>query len=66
MEHPSPLSNLWIIIRTLGWVIALEGVTEYFSERHYESVFRLILTLVLGSDPARPRLPDSWEEWYNS
>lgn len=66
MERPSALSNLWIILRTLGWVIALEGVTEYFSERHYESVFRLLLSFVLGCDPATPRLPDNWEEWYYS
>lgn len=66
MERPSPLSNLWVIVRTLAWVLALEGVTEFISERHYESVFRLVLNLILRCDPAKPRLPDSWEEWYYS
>lgn len=66
MERPSPLSNLWIIIQTLGWIIALEGVTEFFTERQYESALRTVVALLLGHDPAAPRLPDDWEEWYYS
>lgn len=66
MERPSSLSNLWIILRTLAWVLALEGVAEYFSTMHYESLFRLVLSYIIGYDPAVPRLPDSWEEWYYS
>lgn len=64
MERPSALSNIWLIVQTVGWIMALEGVAEYFSERHYESLFRHLLVLALGCDPAKPRLPDNWEEWY--
>jgi hypothetical protein len=69
MERPSTLSNIWLLLQTIGWVMALEGVAEYLSERHYETAFRRILALVLGCDPARPKAPDTyegWAEWYNS
>ncbi|SPQ20342.1 7d9472be-761a-4431-b752-9b38df12824b [Thermothielavioides terrestris] len=51
--------TLW---NTIGWVIMLDGVLEYFSYRHYNTIFHQLLVVVLGHDPARPRLPDSWEE----
>jgi hypothetical protein len=63
MERPSTLSNVWLIVQTVGWVMALEGVAEYFSERHYETAFRRLLALFLGCDPARPKVPTSHEEW---
>jgi hypothetical protein len=66
MERPQTLPNLWLILKTIGWVIMLDGVLEYFSYRHYNTIFHQLLVVVLGHDPARPRLPDSWEEWYNS
>jgi hypothetical protein len=66
MERPSVLSNVWLIVQTLGWIMALEGVAEYLSERNYESLLRRLLALVLGCDPAKPKLPDNWEEWYYS
>jgi len=66
MERASTLSNLWVIVQTFGWIMALEGVAEFFSEHHYQSALRGILVLCFGRDPARPRLPDDWAEWYNS
>ncbi|KAK8006065.1 hypothetical protein PG991_012362 [Apiospora marii] len=45
----------YTIWNTVGWVMALEGVAEYFSERHYETVLRRLLAFALGGDPARPR-----------
>jgi hypothetical protein len=56
MERPSSLSDLELIVQTAGWILALEGVAQYFSERHYETVLRRIITLFLRCDPARPAL----------
>lgn len=66
MERPAPLANLWLIVQTVGWVFALEGVAEFFSDRHYHNVFRRILLLFLDRDPSKPAIPDNWEEWYYS
>jgi len=66
MERPQALANLWLIVRTLGWIMALEGVADFFSDRHYHTVVRRLLLLFVDRDPASPRVPDSWEEWYNS
>jgi hypothetical protein len=66
MERPQALANLWIIIQTVGWVMALDGVAEFFSDRHYHNLVRRLILLFLDRDPARPQTPDSWEEWYNS
>lgn len=67
MERPPQMfANLWVIMQTVGWVLALEGVAEFFSDRHYHNMFRRILLLFLDHDPAKPRVPDNWEEWYNS
>lgn len=66
MERPQALSNIWLIIQTIGWVVALEGVAEYFSDRHSHNLFRRLVSLILDRDPASPRPPDSWEDWYNS
>ena len=57
MERPSSLSNLGLIVQTVGWIHALEGVAQYFSERRYETVLRRIITLFLRCDPSRPALP---------
>jgi hypothetical protein len=66
MERPQALANLWLIVQTVGWVMALEGVADFFSDRHYHTLFRRIILLFLDRDPASPRVPDSWEEWYYS
>jgi hypothetical protein len=66
MERPQAFANLWLILRTVAWVMALEGVAEYFSDRHSHTLFRRLIYLFLDQDPATPRLPDNWEEWYNS
>jgi hypothetical protein len=66
MERAQALSNLWTIVQTVGWIMALDGVAEYFSERHSHALFRRIVALFLDRDPASPRLPDSWDEWYNT
>jgi len=66
MERATPLHNLWLIVQTLGWVLALDGVADFFSDRHSHALFRGLIYLFLDRDPARPRVPDSWEEWYNS
>ncbi|KAJ4306816.1 Rab geranylgeranyltransferase [Collariella sp. IMI 366227] len=63
MERPQTLPNLWLILRVAGWLLMLEGVAEYFSYWHYTDLFRGVLVLLVGRDPARPRMPDSWEEW---
>ena len=64
MERPSPLPNIWLIVQIFGCIIALEGITEFLTERQYESAVRTMVTLVLGHDPAKPSLPDDWEDWY--
>ena len=72
MERPQTFANIWLILQTVGFIIALDGVAEYFSDRHYQNLFRKFILLychfVLGleHDPAEPQLPESWEEWYNS
>lgn len=72
MERPQTFANLWIILQTIGFIIALDGVAEYFTERHYQSLFRNLIVLYIRAvrgvdhDPAEPKLPESWEEWYNS
>lgn len=66
MERSQTLANLWIILKTISWIVMLEGVLEYYSFRHYNSLFRQLLLLILDHDPAQPRPPDNWEEWYNS
>lgn len=72
MERPQTLANLWLILQTIAFVIALDGVAEYFSDRHYQSLARHLILLYyrsvrgLDHDPAEPKLPESWEEWYNS
>jgi hypothetical protein len=64
MERPQALSNLWILVQTVAWIMALDGVAEFISERHSHNLFRRLVALFLDRDPARPRAPDSWEEWY--
>jgi len=60
------LRNAWLIVKTLVWIVMLDGVLEYLSMRHYNRLLRQIVVLLLGRDPAQPRLPESWEEWYYS
>lgn len=72
MERPQTFANLWLILQTIGFIIALDGVAEFFSDRHYHTLFRRLILFCyqfvrgLEYDPAEPRLPESWEEWYNS
>lgn len=72
MERAQTFANLWLICRIVGFVIALESVAQFFSDRHYINVLRKVLVLYfqfargLQGDPARPEPPESWEEWYNS
>ena len=66
MERTQTLSHLWLIVQTVGWIIALEGVAEYISDRHLHSLFRHFVADGFNGDPQSPRPPDSWEEWYNS
>lgn len=66
MERPQTFANIWLILKTIGFVIALDGVADFFSDRHYHSLFRRLLHIYIDGDPAQPRLPESWEEWYNS
>jgi hypothetical protein len=74
MERPATFANLWLILQTIGFIIALDGMAEYFSDRHYHALIRRFVILYLQfmhgldgrGDPAQPRLPDSWEDWYNT
>jgi hypothetical protein len=71
MERPEALANTWLILQTVGFIIALDGVAEFFSSRHYHHLLRQCILLCyyfvgLERDPAQPSLPESWEEWYNS
>jgi hypothetical protein len=72
MERPETFANLWLILQTIGFILALDGVAEYFSDRHYQGLLRKSLLFYyhfvhgLNHDPAEPRPPESWEEWYNS
>lgn len=66
MERAATLSNIWTVVQTIAWIIALDGVTEYFTERQSHIQLRRLITEALGRDPAAPRPPPSWQEWYNS
>ena len=71
MERPQTFANIWLILQTIGFIIALDGVADYVSGRHYHHLFRRFILLYyqligLEGDPAQPSLPESWEEWYNS
>ncbi|KAK4667023.1 Rab geranylgeranyltransferase [Podospora pseudopauciseta] len=65
-EYYTAYANFWLILKTVGWVLMLEGVLEFFSVRHYNNVFRRVIVLLFDKDPAQPSLPEDWEEWYNS
>jgi hypothetical protein len=58
--------DVWQLVQTLGFVLALEGALDFVSDRHLTSCFRQLITAILDRDPAIPRLPDNWEEWYNN
>lgn len=66
MERPQTFANIWLILQTVGFIIALDGVAEYFSDRHYHNLFRRFLLLFVSRDPNEPKLPDDWGEWFNS
>jgi hypothetical protein len=66
MERPQALPNLWLIVRTVAWVMALEGVAEFLSDYHWHTLLRWLVDLAVERDPSKPRLPDNWAEWYNS
>lgn len=66
MEHSPSVRNFWLCVQTIGWVVSLEGVVEFLTDRHSITLFRRAVAGILGRDPAVPRLPDSWEEWYNA
>jgi hypothetical protein len=72
MERPQTFANTWLLLQTVGFILALEGVAEYFSDRHYHGLFRRLILICVqyfsghDHDPTQPRLPESWEEWYNS
>jgi hypothetical protein len=66
MERSQAMSNLWVLIQIIGWVIVLEGVAEFFGDRHSHALFRHFIATILPRDPASPRTPDNWEDWYNS
>jgi hypothetical protein len=72
MERPATFANTWLILKTIAFIVALEGVTEYFADGHYLRLARRYFLLLLeiagyhAPDPANPPLPKSWEEWYNS
>lgn len=72
MERPATFANLWLILKTVGFILALEGISDYYTNRHaYNSFRKLVLAYYwyvhgLEHDPSQPRLPENWEEWYNS
>jgi hypothetical protein len=66
MERAQTLANLWIVVQTIVWIVGLDGVADFFSDRYYHNLARRIFVLFVDRDPARPRAPDSWEEWYYS
>lgn len=63
MERPSPLHNLLLATRLMGFIIILEGVLEFITDRHSITLFRNLIASLLERDPAVPRAPESWEEW---
>lgn len=73
MERSQTVTNALLFLEIVGFTIALEGVVQYFSDRYYfENLYRKLLLLYLhlvhglDRDPARPDIPESWEDWYNS
>lgn len=66
MERAPTLHNLWLVVQTVAWVVALEGIADFYSARHAHTLFRRVVAILVDRDPFSPRLPDNWEEWYNS
>jgi len=66
MERPQAVPNIWYILKIVGWALALEGIAEFYSSAHWHTLLRRLIYLFLDRDPAKPTLPDNWEEWYNS
>lgn len=77
MEHPAaPLARRLITILKLLQVLiglfAIEIFTQFLADRHlYRSIRNLALLFLnyayaLDHDPAIPRRPRDWAEWYDS
>lgn len=65
MERPPAVPNVVYALRIAAWVLALEGVAEFFANTHWHFLLRRLVGAVTG-DAGRPRLPEDWWEWYNS
>ena len=65
MERPPSVPNVVYALRILAWVLALEGVAEFFGTVHWHFLLRRLLRAVTG-DVGRVRAPEDWAEWYNS
>lgn len=68
MERAQTLATLLILVQTIVWMAGLDGVADFFADRHYHTLIRRrLLLLFVDRDPARSRVPDdSWEEGYFS
>lgn len=66
MERPTPLTNFVLLVQALGLALVVDVVTEFWSAHHVHTVWRGLVVYLVGRDPARPRGPDDWQEWYNS
>lgn len=65
MECPQALYNIWLIIQSISWTTAFEGVANYIGDHNARCFFRGVVAFLLR-DPATPQLPDGWKDWYNS
>lgn len=77
MEHPAaPLARSLITILKVFQVIiglwAIEAFTQFIADKHlYRSIRNFVLLYLnyahgLERDPAIPRRPADWAEWYGS
>ena len=63
MERAQALLNLWRSVRIVVSVVVVGCVLEFVSDRHFTEALRALIAVVLGRDPATPKVPESWEEW---
>jgi hypothetical protein len=73
MERPQAFANLWLIFQILGIFISIGApFIFYFCTWRELNAWRQIILIYLKyyynleHDPARPEIPESWEDWYRT
>lgn len=72
MERPPSHPNLWYLLHLAAFLLALEGITQYWQDTRSQSLTRRLIILYcqyfhgLTHDPFIPRPPSDLHEWYYS